>query len=172
MQVYPDYKEVQTGDTLWMYLRSPKRFIDAISGQEIDFSNAANLGVDITFYQFAEDSNGAKYLNPAVKYFNYHLVKGRFLPDDRGSSYNLDYNFQESDSTYEFQLGIVPKSKGEFLISPYDVSNVYRKNARCPRAAFQITLTHTNQHLDIYNDFRPGFELAYEKRLYYCFKVK
>ncbi|HSC53640.1 MAG TPA: hypothetical protein VLC98_08475 [Phnomibacter sp.] len=173
MQIYPDNEEVKIGDTIWMQLSSPKHFTDAISGQDIDFSQAANLSTNITFYQFADSGNGIKYLKPAVAFFDYKLVYGRFLPDDRGASYNVDYNFKETDSSYEFKLGIVPKLTGEFVFAPYDVSSVYRKNAKCPQAAFQYAIINTNQHLKTYLDFYPGHVLSsLEKRIVYCFKVK
>lgn len=172
MKVYPDNETVHVGDTIWLESSSKKIFTDIVSGQVMDFSDAANLGVDINFDQITEDTNHIKKLVPAVQSFQFILLAGKFLPDDLSPERNVDYDYVETDTSYQLKLGLVPKYSGVFMFAPNDAGNVYRKKSRCPKAGFTVTLSNTEQHMDIYASLKkPDLVSASEQRHVYCFNI-
>lgn len=172
VKIYPDNETLAVGDTFWIEYSMPKQFTDLISGEKIFFDGAANLGLSINFQQLCPDSILERSVIPAVNAFQLHVTKGKFLPDDLSPNRNVDYSCFESNDLYQFQLAVVPKQKGLFVISPGDESGVYRNSAKCPKVGFQMKFKETNQHTQIYTDFWPFPPSQYELTHIYCFTVK
>lgn len=168
VKAYPDTDSINIGDTIWIQIESSVILQDIISGKDIDYSNAANLGTDISFDQFL----GEDVSSPCATCFNFDLINGTFLQDSFNSERNLDYQFDEIAGKYLFKLGIVPKMKGIFSLAVGNSANVYRKNDACTKAGFSITFSDTDQHMYLYEQNRPGYTPSeYEQTHKYNFKV-
>ena len=170
-KIYPDIDSISIGDTLWIALNEATSFIDNKTDKTIDYSKASNLGFGITFDKFI----GGNFNNPgtvsAVNKFTTVLKEGieiSSLQPDRIKS----FNFIELSNRYKFKVAIIPNQSGIYSVAISDVSNVYRGNDKCTKAKFNISFKNTNQHLNLYQDNRPGYEISeYEKNHMYCFKV-
>jgi hypothetical protein len=173
VHAFPDADSVSINDTIWLEINFPVNLVDLNTQTTVNFSNAKNLGTDITFHRFIGGSFSDPGVFPGANDFEYKLIHGTFVPDSHLPDQNKDYLFSESGSMYKFKLGIIPKRQGIFGISPGNVANVYRNDQKCEKAGFQITFSNTNQHLYFYEQNRPGYTLSnYESTHVYCFKVK
>jgi len=173
IKAFPDLDSINIGDTIWLELTSPTNLRDVISGNTIDFSGAENFGNAIRIFEFTGGSVSDPGGVGAVFDFDYKLIYGTFLPDNHLPNENRDYRFAEIGNEYKLKLGIIPKKKGVFTISPGNATNVYTKKNPCDKANFSITFANTNQHLYFYEQNRPGYTPSqYERTHMYCFKVK
>ena len=173
VQVFPDRDSVTIGDTIWFKFTSDKNFIDITSGNVINYSNAENLGTDISFVKFVGGSISDPGVIPAANFFDYYLVHGSFIPDAHLPEQNRDYRFAETNNEYLFLLGIIPKQTGIYAIGHGDAIGVRTRNNGCDKASFSLYYTNTNQHLYLYQQNRPGYIISgYESTHMYCFKVK
>ena len=171
-RAYQDRDSININDTIWVEFNEPTTFMDDQTGQNINFSNAANLGFGLTFDKFVGGSISNPGTIAAVSNFSTILIYGTeltsLLPDRIKS-----YGFLEETGRYKFKIGIVTKQKGVFSISISNAANVYRRNDGCPKAGFSITFANTNQHMYYYEQNRPGYTPSqYEQTHMYCFKVK
>lgn len=172
IQIKNDLDSIKINDTIWVQLTSPTILQDINTGKIIDYSNAENLGMSISYDRFV----GGDYLNPGVvpaaNVFGYKLITGKFLPDELLPEHNRDYGFEEFNNQYQFQLGIVPKQAGVFALGISDATNVFTKEDRCTKANFLISIADTDQHLYFLEENRPGYIVSdYEAKHMYCFKV-
>ena len=171
-RAYQDRDSININDTIWIEFNELTTFKDDQTGQNVDFSNAANLGFGLTFDKFV----GGSITNPgtvgAVSDFSSILIYGTeltsLLPDRIKS-----FGFLEEAGRYKFKIGLVAKKEGFFSVSISNAANVYRRNDGCSKAGFSITFANTNQHLYFYEQNRPGYTPSeYERTHMYCFKVK
>jgi len=168
-KAYPDKEIINLSDTLWFELEEPAILKDKNTGRTIDYSGAANLGTDINYDELLGNNN----LLSCADCFNTLLVSGTFIPDDLNAQRNRDYKFVETNGTYLFKIGVIPKKKGTFMLSVGDAANVFRDKDKCTKASFLITFKETNQHLYLYEQNKPMYELSqYEKTHLYCFQVQ
>jgi hypothetical protein len=171
-KAYEDLDSIIINDTIWIEFDHSVIFRDTLSGQNIEYSNAANLGFGLTFDKFVGGSVSNPGTIPAVSSFSILLLHGtalNSLQPDRIKS----FNFLELNGRYIFKIGIVAKEVGVFSVSISNAANVYRRNTECEKASFNITYSNTNQHLYFYEQNRPGYTPSqYEMTHMYCFKVK
>ena len=172
IRAYPDIDSININDTIWIKFNELTTFKDDQTGQNVDFSNASNLGFGLTFDKFVGGSISNPGTISAVSEFSTILIYGTeltsLLPDRIKS-----FSFLEETGRYKFKIGIVAKKEGVFSVSISNAANVYRKNEKCDKAGFSITFANTNQHLYFYEQNRPGYTPSeYERTHMYCFKVK
>ena len=170
-KAYPDLDSIHINDTIWVDSNIPTRLKDLFNNEMVDYSGAENLGMAIGYVEFTSGN----VLNPGViaaaNSFDNILIKG-FTLESLNPEQTRAFRFKEEDGNYKFKLGIVPKKKGLFMISPGSAANVFRKNDKCTKAAFSLTFKETNQHLYLYEQSRPGYVLSeYDRGHLYAFKV-
>jgi hypothetical protein len=141
IRAYPDYAEINVGDTIWLEITSPQDFTDLVSNVKINYANAANLGSAIGFGEFI----GRDSVLNAANYFDYKLIDGIKVNNPFVSKIR-EYLFIENQNQYLFKLGIIPKQTGIFGIGLSNAANVYRKNDKCTKANFLINFNNTKQH--------------------------
>jgi hypothetical protein len=141
IRAYPDYAEINVGDTIWLEITSPHDFTDLVSNVKINYANAANLGSAIGFGEFI----GRDSVLNAANYFDYKLIDGIKVNNPFVSKIR-EYLFIENQNQYLFKLGIIPKQTGIFGIGLSNAANVYRKNDKCTKANFLINFNNTKQH--------------------------
>ena len=173
IKAFPDLDSIYINDTIWLDFSCPTQLLDAYSARTVNYTGAENFGTDVSFLEFT----GGSVANPggiaAADAFEYKLIYGIFIPDNHLPNQNKDYKFIEIGNEYKFKLGVIPKRRGIFTVSPGNATNVYTKNNKCDKANFSITFANTNQHLYFYEQNRPGYTPSeYERTHMYCFKVK
>ena len=164
---------INIGDTIYLVSTFPTKLLDQNSGREINYINAISLGSDLRIGKL-EDNNPVPI--DAVAEFNYFSLKGRIYNDKSIPSPNgvQQLTYQEMDSNYELKIGMIPLKKGIYAVGVGNGISAGRKTYKsCEKAAFDISLNNTSQHIYYYQRWRPGYILTESdlKRLY-CFKVK
>jgi hypothetical protein len=172
-RAFPDSDSLFVNDTIWVEINFPTTLIDNNTQTTINYTDAENLGTDISFIQFIGGSINNPGAVAAANDFDYKLILGTFVFDSYLPEKNKDYLFVQLGSEYKFKLGIIPKKVGNFSFAFGDAANVYTKNNKCDKAGFSITFANTSQHLYFYEQNRPGYTPSeYERTHMYCFKVK
>ncbi len=146
-RIYPDNDTVSIGDAIWVEINSPVILKDINSGQNINFSHANNLGTDMGFVKLVNRS--PIELSNVVSDFNFILISGTEL-NSLNPSLLKEYLIKELGDRYLFKLGIIPKQSGTYRFNLGNSANVYRNGNGCPKAAFNMRLTQTNQHYYLY----------------------
>lgn len=169
---YPDKDTIAVGDTIWMEINTPTTNIDLIRQQPVDFSGAVNLGTAISFLKLLPGSIEMSNVIESANDFGLVLVEGKQVANPFVNKVR-EYLFNERDGYYRLKIGILPKTSGDFSIYASNSSGTYRKNNKCTKAGFEITISNSDQHLYIYQNTRPGYEISgYEMTHIYCFHVK
>lgn len=167
-KLYPNKDSVQLNDTIWLELTTPTHLNDLSTNQTIDYSGAVNLGTNISFDKLLGDHD----VQFCAACFELKVVTGSFVPDNLLPERNKDYLFVEGNGQYQFNLAIIPKTRGLFCFGVGNASSVYRQSDKCTKASFDLTFKNTNQHLYLYEQSRPGYTPSeYERRHVYCFTV-
>ncbi|MBS1758779.1 MAG: hypothetical protein JST23_01550 [Bacteroidetes bacterium] len=171
---YPDLDSINKFDTLWLQLDQSVIFKDNISGSNIDYSKAANLGCAIGFFNLVAGgiSNPDTIPVAAVSLFSIKLIDGLETVSTNPQKFK-EYKFSEVNGRYKLKIAIVPHNAGIFSISISNATNVYKYSNPCSKASFEINFEQTNQHIYFYEQNRPGYTPSlYEQTHLYCFKVK
>lgn len=151
----PDTDSIKLGESITFTVDVPAVFKDLVSGKEIDYSGAANLGSAIYFVKL--DTPGMTITNAADQ-FTYSLKTGDSITPIDPTLYRA-YKFAESNGRYKFELVIKPKSSGLYRVVFSDSGNTYRDSDPCTKAGFTINLEETrhNRHLEgIDDEALPG----------------
>jgi len=170
-KAYPDADSIHVGDTIWIELSTSTQLKDVTTGEMINFSDAGNFGTVIGYGEMT----GGDVINPggipAANDFESIVINGTSVPPLRPEELR-EFLFEEKNGMYLFKVGIIPKKKGLFMISPSDASNVYQKSNNCRKSNFRLTFKETDKHLYLYERNRPGYTPSeYERAHAYCFKV-
>ena len=171
-KAYPSKDSINTFDTLWIEINEPVSLIDSASGDTVNYNNAENLGMGITIDEFMGGSINNPGTIPAANKFHFRIQLGDSIRNPFVERVR-EFKFLEIQNFYRFKVAIIPQQKGTYGIAISNAANVYRKNDKCTKAMFSITLTDTDQHLYFYEYNRPGYIISeYEKSHLYCVKIK
>lgn len=165
-RVFPDLDSININDTLWLEIRGPVLMRDNISGQMIDYSNAANLGTVVGLNELLGNSN----FRGAFNDFSLYLKNGTIVPNNFDPLALKEYLFSEVNNEYIFLLGLIPQKIGIYRVGFGNAANVYRRNEGCAKSGFSFSINNTNCHT-YYNNQNFGITNTDSTRLY-CFKVK
>lgn len=166
-RIAPDKDSINIGDTIFLKVSASTSQPDLQTGSTINYRNASNLGNVITFLKFLPSNQSAG----AVNNFNLSIMKGSHVNSIDPLS-QLEVLFYEANGYYSFDLAIVPKDTGRYVITIGDAANVYRTNDKCTKASFVINFENTNQHFYLLNLWRPDLILDDQgKKKVYYFKV-
>ena len=172
MQISPDLDSVHVGDTIFLLSYFPTQLTDQTSQQVIDYKNSSIIGSNLNILKLLPNDTISK---DAVTDFDYVSVIGQIyndksIPDPGGVQ---QIKFEELGNQYSLKVGIVPKAKGNYIFSIADgVGYGSKKNNSCEKASFNFSITNTNQHFYLINEWIPGNKLDNNgKRHVYYFKV-
>lgn len=140
VKAYPDRDSIRIGDTIWLEINAPTSLQDISSKKIVDYSGTENLGSAIGFERITIG-------NPIVSAnsFNYILITGIQVSNPNTTQIR-EFLFVQSNYSFAFKLGIIPKEKGVFGIGFSNAANVYRNSNKCTKALFQINFESTRQH--------------------------
>ena len=169
-KAYPDRDSIRIGDTIWLEAKIPVITKDVISGKEINYTGAVNLGTAIRYLELISGPTDPAPLYSANS-FNNILVKGRATASVDENRVK-EFLFVEEAGFYLFKLAIIPTKRGLFAFSPGDAANVYTKSNKCGKSYFSLTFKDTNQRVFLYEQTRPVYTASgYERSHIYVFKV-
>ncbi|HVI44135.1 MAG TPA: hypothetical protein VM802_04680 [Chitinophaga sp.] len=174
-RIYPDKDSINVGDTIWIEVDVPTQLTDLKTSSEVDYSGAVNLGSAIAFQKFDVGSTTQTGLVEAAEAFKTHLVFGEVIDNSKTpfAKKTKEFRFHETNGRYRFKAGFIATEKGDFMIGPGDANGVYRQQDKCSKASFTITIANTNQHLYLFQNFRPDYVLSESDRKHaYCMRVK
>jgi hypothetical protein len=131
-------------DTLWLAIETPTKLTDQLTGSPIDYSNAVNLGILVSFEHHTPQSNS---LIPAADSFGIVISQGSASNGAIPSTDRI-LKFNEQGGKYSLKFGLALKSVGKFVVLFSNAINVYRQNDECTKATFDFYFT-SNQHLNL-----------------------
>lgn len=148
---HPDKDSILIGDTIWFEVKGSTTLRDISSGEIIDYSDAANLGIAISFSALSPEG---EFTINSVYSFDYILNKGTQLTKGDRNGLANQYRFAEENKSYVLNLGIIPKLAGTYSIVFSNASNVARNSDKCTKAGFTLNFQNTDQHYYL----APGFD--------------
>ena len=169
-KAYPDRDSIRIGDTIWLENKIPVQIKDVISGKDINYTGAVNLGTAISYLELISGPRDPAPLDAANSFTNI-LIKGIARPSIN-ENYAREFLFVEENGFYHFKLAIIPNKRGLFALGPSNADNVYTKSNKCQKSSFSLTIKDTNQRIFLYEQSRPGYTASgYERSHMYVFKV-
>jgi len=170
-KAYPATDSIRINDTVWLELNASTYFKDLTSDRTVDYSGAENFGTAIRYLEFTSGDMQNPGVIPAANNFENILISGSSVESINPVQVR-EFLFEEESGMYKFKVGILPKKRGIFAVVPGNAGSVYRKNDKCTKANFSLTYKDTNQHLYLFQNNIPGYEISEGERLHtYCFKV-
>ena len=166
-----DFDSINVNDTIWLEVDESTTLLDQYTNLEKDFSNISVGGISLSSIRFV----GGSILNPgavnATDKFNVTVVKGSIKANPNQQILAEVYLAEEANR-FRLKCGIVPKDTGTFALGISNGGGV-KKDDECVNGEFKFSFTNTDQHLYLYQNNRPGYQISqYEVEHMYCFKVK
>ncbi|MEJ7693186.1 hypothetical protein [Daejeonella sp.] len=172
-QVGPDRDSINVGDTIYITSSFPAKLIDQGTGAEINYTGAKKIGSTLGVGKLI---TGEVVPVGAVFDFSYISIKGNVYNERSIASPDAvqQLTYQENNNTYELKVALIAKVKGTYALGIGNGLSVERNNSKnCEKAAFDISISNTSQHVYYYQTWRPGYTLtASDLKRLYCFKVK
>ncbi len=168
----PDKDSIQIGDTLYLESVFQTNLMDERTSQVIDYSNSEGIGSTLTVSSLPLNDTIAR---DAAFDFDYVSIKGkiyndRSIPRPDGVQ-QLTYG--EIIGKYGLKIGLIPQKKGRYILAiGKGLSNGRKKGKNCEKAAFNISITSTNQHFYLMNEWKTNYILnKFGREHGYAFKV-
>ena len=169
-QFYPELDSIKIGDTLWAVSSHSTTFRDTGTGNNIDYSSSV-LGSNIRLLNYTDSAIIASGNIGAFHSFTTLVVEGSEVGNDNLPDENKGVNYEEENDSFLLRIAFIPKEKGIYGISLGNAGAV-RHNHGCELAAVELENANANNHLYLYQNSRPGYQISsYERTHLYCFKV-
>lgn len=164
----PQKEIYNIGDTIFFTSTFAKNLTNLISNQQVDYSNSVGIGGDIGI---AFPDSALKQNKPAKDSFEYISITGKFVhrPINQNQGINTEY-FESTN--YTFSGGIICKKKGVYAISVDDLISRGLKGKNCTNAGFNMTVTNSNKHINLYQSILGITLDQYSIDRIYCFRVE
>lgn len=142
VKAIPYTDSILVGDSIKFVISESTMFREVNTGQFVDFNGAANLGSAIGFQQY--DSATKNWLD-AASLFSYTLLEGKRVSERNPALYR-EFIFQEKNERYVFELIIIPKNTGLYIVGFSNSASTYRYSDPCTKAGFVINFKETNHN--------------------------
>jgi hypothetical protein len=159
---YPEKDSIRVGDTLLLTCTIAKQ------QPLVYFSGAENLGGNLVI---SNSDSFALFTRGAVAKFSYFNIKGSIYSTALHPGNVKQISYDETDSSYDLQVGIIAQDKGVFIFSVSDDPGVFRKGSEsCGVANFLFVNANKDKHLYLFENLNGP--LGVDDHLHsYCFKV-
>lgn len=165
----PDKDSIQIGDTLWIQSSILKLQKDVTTQNEIDFSNAENLGASFLIQDISKFRNSFRGAIDSFEFFN--IYGNIFSAINTDTSRVKQLRYSETDSSYQIKVGVVALKAGLYLFTIPDAPDIYRKNkVKCGIGDFEILNSNANKHLYLFENIWGPLS-SYDSSHSYCVKV-
>lgn len=167
-QILPQKEVYNIGDTIVISSTIPITLLDLVSNQQINYSN--NLGVGGNIGIGLIDSINKKF-DFATDSFNILSSKGSF---SFGLNKVVNIAYEESNTLFQFEIKLLPKKKGNYILGITDLGSQGIKNKDCTNAGFTMFINNSNKHFSILTNANiPGVTIdATRIATNYCFRVQ
>lgn len=168
----PDMDSIKIGDTIFLESTFPTTLQETQSGRLIDYSGALDIGNSLSVLQLLTSDTLAK---DAVSNFSYASLIGKIyndrnIPRPDGVDQLV---YSQTGNSYKLNIAIIPKVSGVYGLGLGNgLSNGRTNSNSCEKASFNTTVVNTNQHLYLFNLWRPDIVIDQNgRRGVYFFKV-
>lgn len=165
----PQKEIYNIGDTIYLNSSFPKKLLDAISNQEINYSNSLGVGGNLNFIIMDSIS---RTINYSTSSFAINSTKGQFSFDNNSSTLKVNITYLEDIDNYEFKASIKLLSKGLFYFVMTDLSSQGIRGQNCTNAGFGMTVTNSNKNLHLFQNALGYAADAMLVKNIYCFRVQ
>lgn len=165
----PQREVYNVGDTIFFTSSFPKILYDYVSIQNVDYSNS--LGVGGNFNAIIMDTINHR-INEGFNNFEIINFIGTSSPISNSPNLGVNILYQENQSHYSIKLGVKLKSKGLFYLVSTDLGSQGITGKDCTNAGFDMTVTNTNKHINLFQyalNYTPDAML---QKSIYCFRVQ
>ena len=163
----PQKEIYYVGDTIYLTSTFPKILLNSITNQQVAYSNSVGIGGTINFLLL--DTITLNFIDSYSKFQAVQQV-GTFAQILTVPEKGVSSLFFET-SSYDFKIGIICKKKGIFALG---VNNLYSNGLNgqnCTNAEFNMTVTNTNKHLNLFYYALNYYPDALLEKSIYCFRV-
>jgi hypothetical protein len=159
---YPEKDSIRVGDTLLLTCTIAKQ------QPLVFFSGAENLGGNLVV---SNSDSFALQTRGAIDKFSYFNIRGSVYSTALHPGNVKWMSYQETDTSYDFEVGIIARDKGNFIFSVSDDPGVFRKGSEsCGVANFLFVNANKDKHLYLFENLNGP--LGVNDHLHsYCFKV-
>lgn len=166
---YTPQKEIyNVGDTIFLNSSFPTTLTNAISNQQVDYSNS--LGVEGSLAIGLLDTS-TRTIEFALTNFKILNISGSSTPIPNQVNGGLNILYKE-DINYNIKLGIVCLKKGIYRFGLTDLGSQGIRGKDCTNAGFNITVTNTSKNLHLFQ-YAIGYSIDIMSEKYiYCFRVQ
>jgi hypothetical protein len=155
----PGFDSIRVNDTLWFNMNESSTLTDQLSGQQVNFSGAQNLG----FAFGIRSVISASQVLPAADSFSYFVREGINI-DPPNPSYIRNYQLKESGGFYKLEVGLIAKKKGVYRVLVENSANIYTRDRPCDKATFQVQFLNPDPHFYLgYTTPAAGAQVYYFK---------
>lgn len=159
----PEKDSIRVGDTLILSCIIKK------SQRLVYFSNAENLGGNLIISNidsFNRPSRGA------AADFSYFDIMGSLYTDaNLNPTYGKQISFQELDSSYNLNVGLVATARGSYILTIEDQPGIFRAGSPgCGVANFIFANSNKNKHIYLFESQHDSLSID-DKIHSYCVKV-
>lgn len=166
----PENENVRIGDTLRFYSELPYQQQDQINPNLlINYSNSTLIGGNFLFFKL--DSTDKKLLPAGADFLSYS-VQGSLTNINGNANAGLNYFYADLQSGYKLKLNILPQQEGLYAIIATSALSNGLRGKNCTNASFDITVTNTNKHLQLYQSAIGRMPDAQTAKQIYCFRVQ
>ena len=156
------------GHTIFLNSTFPKTLFDNISNQQINYSN--NLGIGGNVGIGLIDSINHKF-EVATDSFSLVSSKGS---NSLGLNKVVNIVYNETTSMFEFEMKLIPKKKGNYVIGVSNLGCQGIRNQDCTNAGFSMFVNNSDKHFTILTNANiPGVSIDAQRiATNYCFRVQ
>ncbi len=166
--VSPEKDIYNLGDTIFITTKFDKNLTDRNNSTSINYTNS--LGIYCNFNTLEMDT--IQHIGKAaLNKFNVSAFKGEISPSANTPNLGVSVKYAEDAQFYEVSLRITFNQKGLFYFGLTDPASQGIRGKNCTNAAFNMTVTNPNKHLDLFQygiGYAPD---AYLAQHIYCFRV-
>ena len=163
----PQEEVYNVGDTIYLTSTFPKNLLNATSNQLVDYSNSVGIGGTVSFIQMDTITHNSL---DAYNRFELFLLKGTYTQIQNVPNNGINSNYLET-SIYEFKVGITLKQKGLYFFNSANLGSQGLKNQNCTNAGFNMTVTNSNKHFNLFQYALNYYPDALLEKSIYCFRV-
>lgn len=164
----PQKELYSIGDTILITSSLSKSLFDLVSNQQINYSN--NLGIGGNIGVGLIDSINRKF-DFATDSFSLVNSKGNY---SLGLNNVINIVYNETNSIFEFEIKLIARKKGKFIIGVSDLSCQGIRNEDCTNAGFSMFVNNSDKHFSILTNANiPNVSIDAQRiATNYCFRVQ
>jgi hypothetical protein len=143
--------------------------VNLISNQKVDYSNSIGIGGNFNFIYM---DTITRTIQESLNKFSVNAITGQQMLITNAPNLGLSVIYLESSSNYELKFSVKLLARGLYFIGLTDLISQGIRGQNCTNAGFNITVTNTNKHFNLFQyalNYSPD---ALLQKSIYCFRVQ